>query len=293
MKMKLDFRGRYDPTASSCPSPSDLLDSSLSSIFKYQGEYLATCEVHPTHNDDGKILAKILKVFSDNFAIFLINIGDEKSHSGLSLNGYEDEICQVFYCNQTKIQNSLSKCAESSDKEDVISQISSKVESIPVHNQQFLLQPSCSLTKDEENILEEFLNEPNIEVIYESNFSGNKAEYIICEGKSNSGIQGGKKRSITYTNKSIALNVATLDTIYKSSTSVEMKISGSANIIMVSDSKKAIPSHSKRTTFSATSNRSCDLLPEIAGDPGISVCSSNPKIVFSNNHYNVVSVDSH
>jgi hypothetical protein len=62
----------------------------------------------------------------------------------------------------------------------------------------------------------------------------------------------------------------------------------SANVILVSNSRlEKSPKPGSRFTFSARSNRSQSFLPEVAGDPGLALQATNPKISFSNHHYNV------
>lgn len=227
----------------------------------------------------------------------------DMSDNELSLNDYEDEIREVFYSNQKEIRNErIRQSSPTLDNMDTISQLSDKArrQTVPI-SQELLAKPTNCLTKEEEVIIDEFLNEPDLEYLREGYFKKSELSdlvvkaHVISQRKS-AGHLAPKKRSFIYTNQSIALNVATTDDIYKSTSAVDCPNNGvlsSPNVIMVSDSNKVFAKFSKRSTFSASSTRSCDLLPEIAGDPGLSLQSSNPKVIFSNNHYNVVSVDSH
>ena len=64
--------------------------------------------------------------------------------------------------------------------------------------------------------------------------------------------------------------------------------SAPANIIVVSNSRnERSPNPGNRVAFSARSVRSRDFLPEVAGDPGLALQAANPKISYSNHHYNV------
>jgi hypothetical protein len=65
--------------------------------------------------------------------------------------------------------------------------------------------------------------------------------------------------------------------------------SASGGVILVSNlnSKGRSPLPGNRIAFSARSAKNGDFLPDVAGDPGLALQTSNPKISFSNNHYNV------
>ena len=105
-------------------------------------------------------------------------------------------------------------------------------------------------------------------------------------------ITQSKKKSFIYTNQSIALNVATDNNTYINDCKDDKELRGchSANVRLISNSRQQIPKSpnpQNRVAFSAKSARSQDFLPEVAGDPGLAMRSTNPKFIFSNNHYNV------
>jgi len=127
-------------------------------------------------------------------------------------------------------------------------------------------------------------NAVDIDINVEANLSG--AVQVIRPASTSFGPS--KKKSFVYTNQSIALNVATDNNAYiNEAKDNDEAVRGchSANVILVSNSRQKSPKN--RIAFSAASTRSKEFLPEVTGDTGLALQSPNPKISFSNNHYNV------
>ena len=126
-------------------------------------------------------------------------------------------------------------------------------------------------------------NAVDIDTNEEANLSG--AVQVIRPASTSFGPA--KKKSFVYTNQSIALNVATDNAYINDAKDNDEAVRGchSANVILVSNSRQKSPKN--RVAFSAASTRSKDFLPEVTGDTGLALQSPNPKISFSNNHYNV------